>query len=84
MTEAAQVTGLGQDRQGVDRPDAGNGAQQQVIGTIAEQFGGPAFDGVALSDKASAFGQHHAEHADRVELRRHGQPRGSLRRLVNI
>ena len=32
MPEAVQVTGLGQDGQGVDRADTGNGRQQLIIG----------------------------------------------------
>ena len=53
-----------QDGQCVDWHDAGNGAQQQIVGPIAQQFDRPIFDGIALADQASAFGQHHAEHAD--------------------
>jgi hypothetical protein len=61
MMEAAQVARLGQDGQGVDRPDAGNGAQQLVIRPIALQFDGTVFDGIALPDETSPFGQHKAE-----------------------
>ena len=66
MTEPPQITGLGQNGQCVDRPDAGNCAQQLVIWPLAKQFhrpvfDGPVFDGIALADQASSFGQHEAE-----------------------
>ena len=61
MTEPPQVTGLGQNSQCVDRPDPGNGAQQQIIRTLGQQFDRPIFDGVALPDQASALGQHQAK-----------------------
>ena len=66
MMETAQVAGLGQNGQRIDRPDAGNGAQQLILRALSQQFDRPIFDGIALPDQASAFGQHHAEHSDGV------------------
>jgi hypothetical protein len=66
MMEPMQIAGLGQNGQGIDRPDAGNGAQQLKIGPPTQQFDGTIFDGIALPFQASAFGQHHAELMDGV------------------
>lgn len=51
MMAAAQIARLGEYGQGIDWPDAGNGAQQLIIGPIAQQFDRPVFDGVALPDQ---------------------------------
>ena len=66
MMEPPQVPGLGQDRQSVDRPDAGNGAQQLIVMALGQQFDRPIFDDIALADQASPFGLHHADHSDGV------------------
>ena len=63
MAEAAQVAGLGQDGQGVDRPDARDLAQQLVVGVIRQQGMGEPLDLVALADQAAGLGDDQAEHA---------------------
>jgi hypothetical protein len=47
-------------------PRGGNGAQQQIVRALGQQFDGAIFDGIALPDQASPFGQHQAEHPDGV------------------
>jgi len=64
VTEAAQITGLGQNGQRVDRTDAWNVAQQLVIDVIDEPRMGQPFDLVALVDEAADLRDDHSEHGD--------------------
>lgn len=51
MVKAAEISGLGNDRQRVDRPDAGYLSQELVILAVPQQFVGLRFDLIALPDQ---------------------------------
>ncbi len=84
MPEAAQITGLSQNGQGVDRPDPGDGGQQLVVGMIGQKLDGPRLDLIALSNQTAPFGQHEAEHANCVGVRVDRQSHRASCRGVNI
>ena len=65
VIEATQVTGLGQDGQCVDRPDAGDLAQQLIINVVGEPDMSKAFDLIALLDETASLRNDHTEHGDR-------------------
>lgn len=68
MVEAAQITGLGQDGQRVDRAYAGDLAEQLIVDVLGQSGMGEPFDLVALVNEAATLRDHHAEHGhgDRV------------------
>lgn len=66
MPKAAQIAGLGQHGQRVDRTDAGNGHEPLIVGMPMQPLDGEPFDPVALADQTAAFYQHHSEHGHGV------------------
>jgi hypothetical protein len=53
VTDAAQIARLREDGQRVDRPDAGDGDEQPVVGMVGEQLDRLGLGPVALIDQAS-------------------------------
>ena len=84
VTQPAQVTGLGQDGECVDRADAGDGLQPLVVGVPGQHGLGTGLDLVALADQASPLGQHHAEHRDCIGAGLDRQGDGLRRSVVNV
>ena len=84
MAEAAQVAGLGQDGQGVDRADAGDAAQQLVVGALRQEGVGRSLDRVALPYEATHLADDEPEHAHRRSVRRHRQADRAAGRLVDV
>ena len=76
VPEAAQVAGLRQDGQGMDRPDARDLAQELVVAVIRQHRMSEFFDLIPLADEAAGLGQHHAEHRDRRRAFFNRQSRG--------
>ena len=83
MSEPAQVAGLCQNSQGVDRADPWDGCQKLVVGVIGQKLDGPCFEHAALSNQTAPSGKHEAEHADGVGIWVKGQPHRASRRGVN-
>ncbi len=84
MAEAAQVAGLGQDGQGVDRADAGDAAQQLVVGALRQEGVGCGLDRVALPYEATHLADDEPEHAHRRSVRRHRQADRAAGCLVDV
>jgi len=82
VREAAEVARLGEDRQGVDRPDAADRPQTPIVGMVGEEELGAVLDLVAAGDQAAAFRQGHAKHGDGFS--RHRQTDRRPRRLVDV
>ena len=65
VAEAAQIAGFGQNRQGIDRTDAGDHAQELIIAVRGQRVMGDPLDLVALLNQRARLGDDHAEHGDR-------------------
>ena len=76
MTKTSQITCLGQDCQGMDRPDAWYLLQTPEIGMLAQQCDGRGFNVVALGNQAPRLSQHQPEHPDRRSIRGNRQGDG--------
>ena len=84
MAEAAQIAGLSQDGQGVDRADARDAAQQLVVGVVGQEGVGRGLDGVALLDQPARLADDEPEHAHRRSIWRHRQADRAAGRLVDV
>lgn len=84
MAEPAQVSGLGQDDQSIDRSDSRAPPQQLVIMMISQRELRDLLDPVALPDQAPRLANDHPEHRDRRALFRHRQRDRGTGRLVDI
>ena len=84
MMEAAKVSGFGDDRQCIDRPDAWDLSQELVVLAVPQQFVGLRFDLVALPDQTSSLGDDHPKHTNGRGIKRQRQSDGCACRLVNI
>lgn len=56
MLDTAQITGFGQHRHSIDRPDPGDGRWQLIVGKIGLKLDGSCFKLIALLDEAAPFG----------------------------
>ena len=75
MAEAAQITGFGQDRQRIDRPDARDLCAAAGSRVLCQQGVRQLLDLVALADQAAASANDHAEHGDgRQQSGANGRP----------
>jgi hypothetical protein len=84
VAKAAQVAGLGQDGQRVDRPDAGHLLQAPEVGLPVQQFRGQPLDGVALSDQVACLGDDEAEHGNGWGIGQNRQGDRALGGLVDV
>ena len=84
VAEAAQVAGLGQDGERVDRPDAGNLLQAPEVGMLPEQLARHRLDRVALADQMPCLGDDEAEHGDRRGIRSDGQGDRAACGLIDV
>jgi len=84
VAETPQVTGLGQDRQGVDRPDAGDHTQELIIAVRRQRVMGNPLDLVALLNQGACLGDNHTEHGDRRGIFVDRQRDRCTGRLVNV
>ena len=62
MAEAAQITGLGKDRQGIDRSDAWDHPQKLIIAVRGQRVMGDPLNLIALLDQGTSLSDDHAEH----------------------
>ena len=76
MPEAAQVPGLSQDGERVDRPDAWDGPQAYEVRMCSKQVAGLLFDLITLGDQMPSLTENETKHADRWRLRIDRQANG--------
>jgi len=71
MHEAAQIAGLGENGEGVGRPDAGYGHKSPAIGIIFQQDRSLLGDPLTQPIQAQVPFEHQAEHCYCVSIERH-------------
>jgi hypothetical protein len=53
VLETAKITGFGEDRHRIDRPDPGDGRQQLIVGQIGQKRDESCFNLIALADETT-------------------------------
>ena len=64
MVEALQISGLGNDRQRIDRPDTRDLSRELIVVTVPQQLIDLSLDLSSLPDQTACFGHNHPEHAN--------------------
>jgi hypothetical protein len=71
VTKATQIAGLGENGEGVGRPDARHGHKSPAIGIILQQKRSLFGDPLAQPMQAQILFEHQAEHCYRGTIERH-------------